>query len=87
MAFTHLSELIALSRVLVSIMAHPACQKRVQSAVEKVRSATRELLEHAKADAFNQFALTGTAEHYAQMHKNALMAEMALKQLLNQTVA
>ncbi|KAI3422328.1 hypothetical protein GPALN_012851 [Globodera pallida] len=81
------SELIALSRVLVSIMAHPACQKRVQSAVEKVRSATRELLEHAKADAFNQFALTGTAEHYAQMHKNALMAEMALKQLLNQTVA
>uniref|UniRef100_A0A914HIY2 FERM domain-containing protein n=1 Tax=Globodera rostochiensis TaxID=31243 RepID=A0A914HIY2_GLORO len=81
------SELIALSRVLVSIMAHPACQKRVQNAVEKVRSATRELLEHAKADAFNQFALTGTAEHYVQMHKNALMAEMALKQLLKQTVA
>ncbi|KAL3082929.1 hypothetical protein niasHS_010731 [Heterodera schachtii] len=81
------SELIALARVLSSIMAHPACQKRVQNAVERVRSAIHELIEHAKADAFSQFAVTGTTEHYAKMHKNALVAEVALKQLLEQTMA
>ncbi|KAL3113037.1 hypothetical protein niasHT_013502 [Heterodera trifolii] len=81
------SELIALARVLSSIMAHPACQKRVQNAVERVRSAIHELIEHAKADAFSQFAVTGTTEHYAKMQQNALVAEVALKQLLEQTMA
>jgi hypothetical protein len=60
---------------------------KVQGAVERVRMAISELLENAKRQAFSQFALTGSTEGYAKMQRNALNAEMALGQLVQQLLA
>jgi hypothetical protein len=59
----------------------------VQGAVERVRAATAELLAQAKSNAFGQFALTGSTEHYAKMQRNALEVEQALQQLVQQAMA
>uniref|UniRef100_A0A914M5B0 FERM domain-containing protein n=1 Tax=Meloidogyne incognita TaxID=6306 RepID=A0A914M5B0_MELIC len=72
------SEAIALSRVLTSIMAHPACQRRIQRITKLVFISINELLELAKSEAFDQFKLTGKTEYYQNLQKYALTTEIAL---------
>uniref|UniRef100_A0A1I8B2E2 Aldo_ket_red domain-containing protein n=1 Tax=Meloidogyne hapla TaxID=6305 RepID=A0A1I8B2E2_MELHA len=78
------SETIALTRVLTSIMAHPACQRRIQRSAKCVFISINELLELSKAEAFDQFTLTGKTEYYENLQKHGLNAEMALNNLIEQ---
>ncbi|CAK5073828.1 unnamed protein product [Meloidogyne enterolobii] len=79
-----LHEAIALSRVLTSIMAHPACQRRIQRITKLVFISINELLELAKSEAFDQFKLTGKTEYYQNLQKYALTTEIALNNLIEQ---
>ncbi|CAK5078224.1 unnamed protein product [Meloidogyne enterolobii] len=78
------SEAIALSRVLTSIMAHPACQRRIQRITKLVFISINELLELAKSEAFDQFKLTGKTEYYQNLQKYALTTEITLNNLIEQ---